>query len=259
MSLDDTIAIVTLATGLITAIGVFAGPYFAESLRSSRIARRDHYIKIKQGCLKPLADSIGELLTKSIRPSESFYAFGFNDQNQPPPSTVPSLMPGPIILQVVQGPFSQQEVVPFNNLLFADLVHHFPDLKNDIDRVESKVLPSHGKRFMDARWRIGQALWFQLEKKIDSSKHNLADVVRGGLCYACGVPEGIWPNIYVGITRDNTIDLIKEVLAKPEIVRLIPEYKMDQKIVDEELSKLLLEIEEILESEKELKGKCNYL
>jgi hypothetical protein len=260
LSFDDIITIVALAASLITAIGVFAGPYFAESLRSGRISRRDHYIKIKQTCLKPIADSISEQLVKNFRPSESFYGFGFNSQDQPPPTTVPSLMPAPIIMQPIVGPFGQQgEVVLFNNLLFTDLVNHFKDLKNEIDRVESKVLPMYGKKFMDARFRIGQALWFQLDKKIDSSKHNLGDVVRGGLCYACGVPEGMWPNIYASITIDNTIDLIKEVLTKPEIAQLIPEYKKDQKSVDEELSKLLLEIQDILESEKELKGKCNYL
>jgi hypothetical protein len=67
----DVIEVLTLAAGVITALGVFAGPYLAEHLRAGRLSRRGHYEKIKEECLTPLSSTVAGLLASYFAPYES--------------------------------------------------------------------------------------------------------------------------------------------------------------------------------------------
>lgn len=254
-------AIVALVTSLVIAVGVFAGPYVAEKLRGGRVARRDHFMKIKDHVLTPLRDSIGRLLVGYFRPSESFYVgfyFTDADRTKKPPKDELTLTPGPVPVAMLNAGLGEAKVEYFDDLLFDDLGNHFPHLKLELDRVET-VLKTDGSRFTAARYGLAQRLWFDLLPKVDPKKHNSGDVVKAGLMVASGVPSGNWPNLYAGLPEDGTLDAINRFLKIPEVAALAREFVDLQKRIGDELAALLRSVSVILESERELPGRCQYL
>jgi hypothetical protein len=85
----DVIEVLTLAAGVITALGVFAGPYLAEHLRAGRLSRRGHYEKIKEECLTPLSSTVAGLLASYFAPSESVPSLYLNDSDKDIPVPKP--------------------------------------------------------------------------------------------------------------------------------------------------------------------------
>ena len=255
---------VVILTGVVTAIGVFVGPYFAESLRTKRTARRDHYTKIKQNCLILFKDSIQSLLLKEVSHSGSlgrWFFYGPQEEPYRPPTLTitPPLIIEPTLGGSWQDPYRQGELQLYDPLLYDDLGNHFSGLKENLKKMESEVLSKDGPKFLYAKWYITKSLFYGLNGKIDQQKHNLGDTVKGGLFFAADEPTKNWSDTYNWICADNTIDLIKEILQRPEVVAQIREYKHTQKAINDGLSSLLAEVERTIESQKELKGKCPYV
>lgn len=261
MDSASVIAILTLVAALVTAIGVFVGPYLAEHFRAARISRKDHLDKIKENCLLPLTNSIAGLLVEYFDPSESFAAgasFTDADRDKAVPEQILTIVPPPITSTYS---VSAGENVPqlFDTLLFEDLVNHFPALKEDFDRVESVVLKTDGKKFAALHWTIGRYIWFGVALKVDTHVLHQQDVVRAALFLAAGTPSEVWPNLYITVSRNSVLDMIKEALKAPEVSGSVQEYVALKERVKAELSSLLKLVQVTIETEKELKGNCPYL
>ena len=238
LSVQDVATVIVVVAGLVTAIGVFAGPYVAEKLRGGRVARRDHFMKIKVHVLTPMQDSIHRLLVGYFRPSESFYVgfyFTDTDRTKEPPKEELTLLPGPVPVALQNAGLAmgvtQVRIEYYDELLFDDLGNHFPSLKSELDRVEKKVLKIDGAKFTTTRWELAKRMWFDLLPKVEQKKHNPSDVVKAGLLVASNTPKGYWPNLYAGLPEDGTLNAINDFLKTPEAAALAKDFvKCDNNI-----------------------------
>ncbi len=250
---------VTVVALIVTAIGVFLGPLFAERNKKINERRNSHFNKIKDDCLKPVIGSIDNLLWDHFTISENPYNYeGILQHKEFLSKGITDIK----LWYSLIGHASTGDHA-LNQLLYDDLQIHFSKLKESIDDAQ-KFLNEKCHDYEMKRIELVIKLFVMLGPKIKSmSEQNQAKIERAvsvALLCIFDYDKSFWPNYYIAASSDGTLKIVQEAIDNnEEIKNLGNEVK---EIHDKSKSKLLQlrsELGKLIEYEGELKGKCSYI
>jgi hypothetical protein len=250
---DQIIEIVTLAAAIITAVGVFLGPYVAERIRKRGEARQIHLSRIKDSCLSPLVVATGEIW-KYVRIDEAA-TFDFG------------------MIGKLKRDYRKANLATyadprfFDPLLYEDLKNHFPDLSKQIDQLNSTALDGEYIAFQKSRSELLMKLYaffspFVVSKygqKPNENQQFINRAVVASLLRILEMSSDEWPNMYNSLRELGERVAIDEMIKKSELEPDKSEFKRTYYDIISQLDKLRNEISKLIESEKPLRGKCSYV
>lgn len=251
---------VTLAVLVVTAIGVFLGPLLAERKKKLNERRNSHFNKIKNECLKPLIASITETLWNNFTLREANYNYQSSLQHK---DYLNSGLTDIKLWYSLTRNVNRPDLT-LNNLLCDDLQNHFPELKESIDEVQ-KFLDTHCREYEIKRNELVIKLFEILESKIrytdvQQQNNEIGMVVCTALFCVLDYDRSYWPNYYNITNSNGTLKIIRETIDNQEEIKSLG--KVVKSIHDKARSKLphlQIEMEKIIDYERDMKGKCNYI
>jgi hypothetical protein len=253
---DQLLEIITLAAAIITAAGVFLGPYIAERIRKRGQARQIHLKRIKDYCLSPLVASIDQIWVNIRIDEMTSFDFGM----------IGKLKRDSKYRKIDLISYVDPEL-GFDSLLYGDLQNHFPDLSKEINRVNATALDKEYITFQKARTELVMKLYtffgpFVVSKygqKPVENQQFINRAVVASLLRILDISTEEWPNMSSSLREVGELVAIDEIIKKPELEPDKTEFKRAYHQINSDLNKLREQISMAIESEKSLKGKCSYL